>query len=400
MRTLIALMLAGSSLAAQKAPSVRLLDAADAKTKPVFGSPVAVRALRDGSLLVNDTQRRQVLKLDASLGTVTVVLDSASGATNAYGARAGGMIPYLADSTLFIDPTGLSMFVIAPDGSVAREASIPRSQDAGALAATTNGWPGLDVKGHLVYRGALTPQRSMNGGMTMGQSPDSLEIVRLHVTTRKLDTAAFIKIPKVKINVTQTDRGMSVAAELNPMQTVDDWAVLSDGSIAVIRGLDYHVDVINSDGSTSAGPKIPFEWQRMTDEDKVALIDSLKRTMATPGAPGAPSIAMMGHGGPPTAGHALSSVKLVEPSELADYRPPFSQAAARSDADGFLWVRTSARRSGAIGGPIYDVIDRRGVLVDRIQVPAGRVVVGFAKGGVVYLVARDQSGAWLERTKR
>jgi hypothetical protein len=63
-------------------------------------------------------------------------------------------------------------------------------------------------------------------------------------------------------------------------------------------------------------------------------------------------------------------------------------------------VRTSARRDGAIGGPIYDVIDRTGMLIDRVQVPPGRQIVGFGKGGVVYMVARDTGGAWLERTHR
>src|SRR6185503_8248154 len=118
-----------------------------------------------------------------------------------------------------------------------------------------NGLPGFDGSGRLVYRGQLTPQRAMNGGMTMGQSPDSLEVVRLDVATRKLDTAGFIKIPKVKISVTQTEKGMSVSAEMNPVQTVDDWAVLSDGTIALVRGLDYHVDLITPDGKHATGPK-------------------------------------------------------------------------------------------------------------------------------------------------
>jgi hypothetical protein len=80
--------------------------------------------------------------------------------------------------------------------------------------------------------------------------------------------------------------------------------------------------------------------------------------------------------------------------------PPFDQGAARADVDGNLWVRTSARRAGAIGGPIYDVIDGTGKLIDRLQLPAGRQVVGFGKGGAVYLKARDATGAWIERALR
>ena len=72
----------------------------------------------------------------------------------------------------------------------------------------------------------------------------------------------------------------------------------------------------------------------------------------------------------------------------------------KADLDGNLWIRTSATRAGAIAGPIYDVVNRKGELVDRVQLPAGRTIVGFGKGGVVYMVARDEKGAWLERTHR
>jgi hypothetical protein len=104
-----------------------------------------------------------------------------------------------------------------------------------------------------------------------------------------------------------------------------------------------------------------------------------------------PKIASMGGGMQPS---------FVSASELPDYRPAFSQGAARADEDGNVWVRTSATRAGAIGGLIYDVINSQGALVDRVQIPAGRTIVGFAKGGVVYMVARDKTGAWIERTHR
>ena len=34
------------------------------------------------------------------------------------------------------------------------------------------------------------------------------------------------------------------------------------------------------------------------------------------------------------------------------------------------------------------------------QGSSGRTIVGFGKGGVVYMMARDDKAAWLERTKR
>jgi hypothetical protein len=381
-------------------PSVRLIAAPDAHTTVNLADVSVVRALPGGKLLVNDTRRRLLLLVEPTLDRATVVLDSAAGATDGYGPRPGGLIPFRADSSLFIDPVGLSMYVITPAGKVGRVASIPRSQDAGSLASTANGMPGMDLTGRLVYRASINPQRAMNGGMTVGQTPDSLEVVRLHMSSRKLDTAGFVRMAKFKITVTQSDGGMSVAAEMNPVQMIDDWAVLSDGAIALVRGIDYHVDFLGANGLV-AGPKVPFEWKALTDEDKVALIDSVKRTMTTPqGTANAPAAA--GHGGMTMGpgGHTLSAVTLVPPTALPDFMPAFNSGAARGDADGNLWIRTTARRAGAIGGPIYDVLDRTGKLIDRVQVPAGRSIVGFAPGGVVYLLGREANGDVIERTHR
>jgi hypothetical protein len=422
MRILSLFVLAAASsapaLQSQPAPIVRLIATPDAKSPSALVSPVAVRQLPNGTLLVNDTQRRQVLLFDRDLATFTVVADSAGGAKNSYGAGAGGIIPYVADSTLLVDPTGLSMFVIDPAGKIARVASVPRSQDAAALGTNTATSPGLDAKGRLVYRGISRVKQVTNGGLTIAQFPDSVDIDRVDLATRRVDTAAFYKISKTNMIVTQTEKGVSVGAEINPVQTIDDWAVLADGSIAIVRGLDYHVDVVRPDGALTSAAKIPFDWRPLSDDEKVAVLDSAKRAverMITNGG-GAAMMAMHGGGGAsPAGGHGGGgatfgssgegknvppTIKMVSPSALPDYWPPFGQGAAKADADGNLWIRTTAKRTNAIGGPIYDVVDRTGTLIDRVQVPPGRQIIGFGKGGVVYLAAREDGGAWLERTHR
>jgi hypothetical protein len=44
---------------------------------------------------------------------------------------------------------------------------------------------------------------------------------------------------------------------------------------------------------------------------------------------------------------------------------------------------------------MYDVINVKGELVDRVLVPAGRVIAGFGRG-VVYMGVRDGAGVRLE----
>ena len=51
------------------------------------------------------------------------------------------------------------------------------------------------------------------------------------------------------------------------------------------------------------------------------------------------------------------------------------------------------------GGSVYDVINRQGVLIDRIQVPPGRVIAGFGPGGVVYIGVVDGNITRLERAR-
>jgi hypothetical protein len=442
----LALAIVPAALAAQQAPAVRLINAPDASTKPVLSMAAAVRQLPNGGVLVNDILKRQLVLFDNTLANATIVADSVSGGANSYGTRPGGIIPYLGDSTLFVDPAGLSMFVIGPTGAIARVASVPRSQDAITIGSNVMGLPGLDAKGRIVYRSAgggqriqMTRPQNTNGAAQTGlpfalpDPPDTVALVRIDASSRKLDTAAFYKIPKMKFNINQSEKGMSVTTEINPMPIVDDWAVLSDGSVAIVRGRDYHVDWINADGSMSSSPKMAFDWQRLTDEDKAAVIDSAKAAFAaaaasaaapsgvaakaagaaaaadgggrgmvvmnfsTSGGDGARTSSTFGGPGGP-GGPQMTFVSI---NELPDYRPPFGAAGAvRADADDNVWIRTTATRSGAIGGAIYDVVDRKGEIVDRIQVPAGRTIVGFGKGGVVYMMARDDKGAWLERTKR
>jgi hypothetical protein len=272
----------------------------------------------------------------------------------------------------------------------------------------------------------------------MPDIPDSAAIVRMDLVSRAMDTIGFIKTPKVKVDVTRDDNGrVTAATQINPLPVVDDWAVLPDGSVAFVRGRDYHVDFVSAEGSRTSAVKIPFEWQRLTDEDKVAFIDSLKAARARlganapmfgfggaggagvgaggpqmviiggpgggPGGPGGPGGGAGGAGGGPNVrgggpGGAGVQMNFIPASELPDYKPPFFAGSVRADTEGNLWVRTIPTKAIA-GGPVYDVINRKGELVDRVQIPENRTIVGFGADGAVYLAARDNTTVYLERAK-
>ena len=420
-------------------PPLRALGPALATSEPM-GAVAAVQALPGGRVLVNDPLKRQVVLLDSSLKQLAVVADTTPATKNAYGARNGGLIPFRGDSALFVDPNSLSMLVIDPAGKIARIMAAPRANDVFFLLGGPMGNPGFDARGRLVYRsmgfGDRRPAPSAGQPMTPPVLPDSVPIVRYDLTARKLDTAAFVKVYAPKFNVTQTENGgVRMSTFVNPIPEVDDWAVLPDGTIAILRK-DYHVDYIDAEGKKTSGPKIPFDWQRLTDSAKTAIIDSSKaafermRGGAPGGGPGGGPmiIAQVGPGGPPPGGappgggqvmifrngpdgpappsrSATPSgaaagpppLAFVSPSELPDYRPAFSNGSVRADAEGKLWVRIMSPKPAS--GPEYDVIDESGKLVDRVVLPAGTTIAGFGAAGTVYLGVRDASGVHIVRAR-
>jgi hypothetical protein len=422
-RYTLPLILLASTATAQQQPPIRQLPAIAAKSAVQWNNILGLRALPGGRVLVDDVAGRKVVLLDSTLSLVTVVADTTPATSTAYSGRFASIVAYRGDSTLFIDPQSMSMVVIDPNGKMTRVMALPRSGDAGSLGGAIGSSAGFDAKGRLVYRAPLSFIRNgpppANGGLPqMPTPPESAVVVRVDLTTRQLDTVGVVKIPKINMQVTQDDKGnVRMISEINPLPTVDEWSVLPDGSVAFVRGRDYHVDYVNADGSKTSAAKVPFEWQRLTDEDKVAFLDSVKAARArlvaaqpgTPAQSGTPGpdgggqrvVIQMGPGGPDggrggSAAGAAPQVSFVSPSELPDYKPPFFANSVRADVDGNLWVRTIPTRQIA-GGPVYDVINREGKLVDRVQIPVGRTIAGFGPGGSVYLVTRDGATMTLER---
>jgi len=125
-----------------------------------------------------------------------------------------------------------------------------------------------------------------------------------------------------------------------------------------------------------------------------------------PGGPGGPGAGggAGGPGGGPNirigggAGGAGVQMNFVPASELPDYKPPFFAGSLRADTEGNLWIRTIPTKA-IPGGPVYDVINQKGELIDRVQIPENRTIVGFATEGTVYLAARDNNTFYLERAK-
>jgi len=420
-------VLVASTATAQTAPSVRQIGRLERVSSEPLGSVTSALAVSNGTVLVNDTQWRRVLLFDSTLSHVRVLVDTTAATANAYGAFPGTLIRFREDSALFIDQSSLSMFVLAPSGAIARVMAIPRPSDQPGLFGGPFGTPGVDPRGRLVYfvgevannilrirRGSRLPGTSPTHPDGMPEYVDSGFIVRVDLASRAVDTVAAINTPKQRRLLKVDDRGFITAIETTiiPLALIDEWAMLRDGTIVVVRGRDYHVDWLG-DGHTSSA-KIAFGWQRIDDARKQTLIDSsaaayqtfLEGLIAGVGGGGvtgggrgagggrAGAGAPVGRG--PRAESVPNVVKRAGLDEVPDYWPAFDRGSVSPDVDGNLWIRTTAMVAGR---PVYDVVNRKGELVDRVQLPSFRTIAGFGPG-VIYMAMKDTAGVvHLERAR-
>jgi hypothetical protein len=427
--TVLALLAAASGAAgAQQKVPVRNLSAASAKTAEPLGAVFGVRQLPGGKLLVNDATRHRVLLFDSTLTKYKVVIDSAPGAVNSYGSRSTPIIPYVGDSTLFVDAASQSMLVIDPTGKIARTMAAPHPEQLPYLAQSGSG---VDNKGRLIYRGVALPvpkPRGPDGKFTMSAFPDSTPVIRADFEARTIDTIGRVKtLADQRTVILPVDGKQVVKTTINPLTSLDEWAVLSDGSVAFVRGADYHIDWLHPDESRTSSAKLPFDWKRLTDEDKQRLIDSARTAQAKPadaakagGADGPTVMTSMGGGGggggvvsvggagggamtmslPSNGNMPKPQIEFVPLSEMADYYPPIRQGAAMPDLDGKLWILPTTSAQSIAGELVYDVVNHKGELTERVRMPAGRSVAGFGRGGIVYLMWKDRDKGWyLERTR-
>ena len=442
-RNALAVLTCGQTAAAPKVAPIQkgipLIDLppATARATETFGAILGVRQAGDGKVLVNDAVRHQLKLFDSTLTTATVVLDSAPGFSNSYGPVGLPLIPFVGDSSLFVDWNAQTLVVLDERGHVARGLALPATRD---FRSATNAGTGVDAKGRLVFRAIRAPtQRAAAPGM---QYPDSIAIVRADLDQRRVDTVARFARPLMKVTTEKYSDGSSGQVyAIDPLQSVDEWAVLSNGAVAIVRGHDYHIDWIQPDGTLSSTAKLPFEWKHFTDDDKQRLADSVRGAQNALLALGYPYAELrlrfpvpcdMGRGGsaagatgrgggrsggdgspPPAAADCTmmtsgagrnmnplpSFVDLMRAGPVADYDPPLRAGGTVADRDGNVWILPRAAKLSQHGELVYDVVNAKGELVERVRLPLGRAIAGFGAGGVVYLTSGDQSsGFTLERT--
>ena len=195
----LAFLALGAPLAdAQERIPVVDLPPATAKTSITFGAILGVRQAAGGNVLVNDAGRRQIKLLDSTLALVSVVMDSAPGASNSYGPQRVQLIPYYGDSSLFADFQSQTLLVLDGVGHVARVWALPNDPSATTSLRSSAG--GVDSKGRLVYRSRSGTRMMLSNRdpaapdvsqSSITQPPDSADIVRADLDAASTPLGAF-----------------------------------------------------------------------------------------------------------------------------------------------------------------------------------------------------------------
>jgi hypothetical protein len=401
-----------ATLPAQSTPAIRPIGPIVHVSSEPLSSVASALRLADGRLFVNDIVARRVVLFDSSLAEAHVVTDSASVTATAYGFGAGALIPFHGDTSLFLDPQSSSMPVLSPAGRIARVMATPRPNNRLVSIGSLYFTPGFDAAGRLLYYLPLAmsvSSKPLAPNATTTAIIDSALIVRFDFATHVYDTVTAIRTPKARQTIATNEDGRITRMQsmtADPLPVVDDWVVRQDGSLAIVRGRDFHVDWMDANGKWTSAPKMPFDWQHLDDTQKQVLIDSaaaankarLDSAIAGRGSGViGGTVGAVGRGGGAGAGEAgvprpappppFDEPK-VEPNDVADYRPAFPHGATHEDAEGNLWIRTTSIVNGQ---PVYDLVNRRGELFDRVQLPPFRTLAGFGPG-VVYMAVKDAAG--------
>jgi hypothetical protein len=384
-------VLAATAPAAQTIPVRQLTPAVGTDSGMVRGI-FAVRPLSNGSVVLNDATRHRVFVFDSTMKRFVIALDSAPDAANSYGGNSGNIIRYRGDTTLYLDYDAKALIVIDPSGRIGRTMAMVRASDAlGMLGALAN--QGYDPRGRFIMRvprsrpRATTPAAQTDSTTTVTLRRDSAAIIRIDPETRAVDTIAILGTPVSKTITVTTATGYSSGGAQNPLPMPDDWTLLPDGTVAVVRAHDYHIDWYSPDGVATSSPRMAFAWKPITLEEKQQLIDSLRKVAEARAALGPQTTSLGGI----TRPIPRTPPVYFEPAELPDFYPPIRAGQVKADPEGNVWVLpTTSIVPGA--GLTYDLVNRKGEVFERVKLPEGRNLVAVGARGVVYMSYTPRGG--------
>ena len=388
----MALVAVAPVLTAQKSAS---LSKPDAETTESFTQVTAIRELPSGKLLVADSRDKVVHLVDLATGAMTKVGREGNG-PGEY-ALPMALIALPDGNTLVHDMLNRRFLIVGPDGKPGAFLELPRP-----AAPAGGGGPimlggiqqvrGYDDRGRLYFAGSPF---TASGG-----SADSIALLRWDRVKPSFDTVGYLKLPPNSASRSGSGGTVMIRMGNNVRFTpAEAWAVAGDGSIARVFPSPYRVAWLDGRGAPVLGPVVPYTPMKVTEADKQAYLEQMRRNPGTRimiggGPGGGPG----GGGGRPPGGDPSPP-----PPEFADTKPPFEAGigvggTVQATPDGEVWVLRT--RPASDKTPSYDVFDKSGTLIKKVTLNPNSRVAGFGKG-TVYVVRSDEDDLqYVQRYKR
>lgn len=349
-------------------PPTRKLSAPQAEFAEPFSEIGAIRELRDGRVIVVDSRELFVKLLDFRTGTATTIGRSGDGPGEyRWPSR---LYPLSGDSTLLWDASGGRMMIIGPDGKPGGFFDPNRAESDSGMARMRR----FNIRasdGRRYLYGEAQPIRINASGVA--ELADHHAIERLEVSTRKRDTVAMWPARKDANARLIPGAGVVTQPRMQPWPAWDHWVVAPNGQIAFVFFEPYRVDFVGEDGRVIQNRPIPYERVKVDDALKKQYREERER----------PVMAMSyGRGG--QSSMQMMKMPFSEPTEWPEYLPPYNGNAVFAP-NGLLWIP----RLTAVGRPpLYDVINSKGALVERVELPPRTKLIGFGTN-TVYIARFD-----------
>jgi hypothetical protein len=267
------------------------------------------------------------------------------------------------DTTVLPDNGGGRWVLL--DGTEPVETRTRQDPAVAALTAlqTVDGLMGFDKLGRLLAFAEQDPPVAVYEiGIT-----DSSALVLIRLATGEVDTIARLRRSPYRRVYNPTATGGVLTSTQRPAWAAGEGAALClDGWVAIRRLDPYRVDWYNPTGRWIMGAPIAYERVRASAREKDAYLARL-------------------------SAYARAGI-LRWPDEV----PPTTNSHPVCDPEGRVLVERNVTTSQA-AGKYFDVVDRRGVLVDRLMLRSNERVVGFGPRSV-YLAERDTLG--VERVRK
>ena len=354
------ILIAGVAIpVATDAQQPRSLGRPTAEFREPFTRVATLRELSNGRVIVGDEHDGTLQVIDFAAGTGTKIGRTGSGPRE-YLSMAR-LLELPGDSTALHDPRNARYLIINPDALPGETFRL-----ADAVSASLGGRGSIprstDSRGALYFEGGpYTAERDATSTF------DSVPAMRYDRATMKLDTLAWIQLARDNVRITPgpNGRGLSITVGAQAYSARDDWKAMPDGSIAVVRVRDYHVDRYSRSGARTSGPPVRFTPVPVTEAEKAAWRANRLSLVR------------------PRSGGSIPS-NLSDP-EWPATMPPFVYYETFARPNGELWVLRSHK---AADPRVYDVFGPQSTIIAQVTLPPKMRLVGFGNG-TVYLVRRD-----------